>query len=232
MSDAQLAKLIREANAGDIRAVGQVWRVYATEREDKAKTNYWAERAIDVGDPAAMDEMASDWMWAGQQSGNPAHKRKYYTAAIRLLENGWRNRAMLGRNLGLDFRYMYVNSLREARAALAVLNNGVAPYQKRADASDADAAYHVAVHHFWVQLNQAKRKVAERRASELGDPEFAGWGIHVTTDVIALRDIRRAQANGALIARLGDAWTQAVIRDELADRVKTISDRPSMRRKG
>jgi hypothetical protein len=172
-----------------------------------------------------MESMADKWMQAGQNSRNKQHKQKYYLAAIRLLENGWRNRAIFLVSPEYDQRYFYFTSLRAARAALATLNAGIAGYQKRANAGDADAAYHVGVYYFWVSLDQRNRKIWERRASELGDPEFAGWGIHVDSDAIAVRDVKRAMTNDSLIARLGDSWTQRVIRHELANRMKIVRNR-------
>ncbi|ALH82077.1 hypothetical protein AN936_17445 [Sphingopyxis macrogoltabida] len=221
MPDKELRALIRLADQGDIRATGQVWQEYALVREDRRNAKLWASRAIRAGDPDTMESMADDWMWEGQRAVETRHKLVFYDAALRLLENGYRNRRLLPTcgGAGLNDRYFYVANIRRARAALATARNGPDVWIQRANKGSSSAAYHLANHYFWVELDQTKRGQWERRASELGDPMFAGnivLGRPASEDI---RDILYALGKKPEIAKLGDAWVQDAVTADLRDRL-------------
>lgn len=227
MPDAELEQLISKASRGDAEAVGQVWEEYKNIRGDDARAEKWEIAAIHFGLPEVMDTLADDWMLAGQRSSNPRHKRLYYTAAIRLLENGLRHRRDTGGVAGFrSFNsrsyfdaYMYFNSLRTARAALATHQRGVDTFEARARKGDIDAAYHAAIHHRWVVLDQDQRSVWERSASKLGEPEFAGRHVSGQTKHEDIRDIFKALGNDRFIATLGDEAIRRLVKNELRSRI-------------
>lgn len=221
MPEKELRVLIRKADKGDIRAVGQVWQEYALVREDRRNGKIWASRAIRVGDPRTMASMADDWMWEGQRAIQKRHKLVFYDAAIRLLENGYRNRHMLstcGPN-GSNDRYFYIANLRSARAALATASGGPSGWIRSASGKNASAAYHVANHYFWVELDQSKRGQWELRASELGDPMYAGSVIDERPQSDDIRDIVYSLGRTDEIAKLGDSWVQKAVTAELRHRL-------------
>ncbi|WP_144037790.1 hypothetical protein [Sphingopyxis sp. KK2] len=221
MPEDELRALIRKADKGDIRATGQVWQEYAFVREDARRAKMWGSRAIRAGDPDAMEDMADRWMWEGQRTKETRYKLVFYDAAVRLLENGYRNRNMLAAcdAAGMNERYFYVANLRSARAALETAKTGPQPWIRRANMGDAVAAYQVANHYFWVNLNQDLRSQWENRASELGDVFFAGNSVRPTSDAQQIRDISHALAQKHAIAKLGDRWVQTAVVSELTDRL-------------
>lgn len=221
MPEKELRVLIRKADKGDIRAAGQVWQEYALVREDLRNGKIWASRAIRVGDPHTMLVMANDWMWEGQRAIQKRHKLVFYDAAIRLLENGYRNRNMLstcGPN-GSNDRYYYIAKLRSARAALITASSGPNGWIRRAGRKNASAAYHVANHYFWVELDQRKRGQWELRASELGDPMYAGSVVDTRPQSDDIQDIVYSLGRTDEIAKLGDSWVQKAVTVELRDRL-------------
>lgn len=221
MSEKELRVLIRKADKGDIRAAGQVWQEYALVREDRRNGKIWASRAIRFGDPHTMLVMADDWMWEGQRAIQKRHKLVFYDAAIRLLENGYRNRNILstcGPN-GSNDRYFYIAKLRSARAALTTASSGPSDWIRSAGRKNASAAYHVANHYFWVELDQSKRGQWELRASELGDPMYAGSVVDARPQSDDIRDIVYSLSRTNEIAKLGDSWVQKAVTAELGHRL-------------
>ncbi|MBL0915108.1 MAG: hypothetical protein IBJ13_06240 [Sphingopyxis sp.] len=221
MPEKELRALIQKADKGDIRAVGRVWMEYTHVREDRRNGKIWASRAIRVGDPQTMLSMADDWMWEGQRATDKRHKLVFYDAALRLLENGYRNRNMLSacEPGGMNDRYFYIADLRSARAALATARSGPDGWIRSAGRNDASAAYHVANHYFWVELDQKKRGQWERRASELGDPMYAGSAVVDRPRADDIRDIAYSLRKTDEIAKLGDSWVQKAVTAELEDRL-------------
>lgn len=221
MPDSELRALIQKADKGDVRATGQVWQEYALVREDVRRGKIWASRAIRVGDPDTMEFMSDKWMWEGQRTPEKRYKLVFYDAAIRLLENGYRNRNMLSTcdAGGMNERYFYVAQLRSARAALETARSGPSIWIQRAGKGSSSAAYHVANHYFWVELDQTRRGRWERRASELGDPMYAGHVVDQRPEADDMRDIDRALRQKAVIARLGDRWVQHAVMAELKQRM-------------
>lgn len=221
MPDKELRALIARADKGDIRAAGQVWHEYALIREDRRNMKLWASRAIRAGDPRTMSSMANDWMREGQRASDKRHKLVFYDAAVRLLENGYRNRHLLATcdATGMNDRYDFVSSLRSARAALTTAGKGPDAWVQRAGGGDAAAAYHVANHYFWVELDQKKRGEWERRASKLGDPMYAGNVVDERSYADNIRDIRYALNRKGEIAKLGDQWVQDAVTVTLHDRL-------------
>lgn len=221
MPESELRALIRKADKGDIRATGQVWQEYAHVRGDVRRGRIWASRAIRVGDPDTMESLSADWMREGQRATEKRHKPIFYDAAIRLLENGYRNRELLSACDvgGMNERYLYVAQLRSARAALETARSGPATWIQRAGKGSSSAAYYVANHYFWVELDQKRRGQWERRASELGDPMYAGSIVDWRTEVDDIRDINRALGQKAVITQLGDRWVQNAVISELKQRL-------------
>lgn len=221
MPESELLALIRKADKGDIRATGQVWQEYALVREDARRGKIWASRAIRSGNPDTMEFMAEEWMWEGQRTTEKRYKLVFYDAAIRLLENGYRNREMLSTcdAGGMNERYFYVAQLRSARAALETARGGPAAWVKSAGRGNSSAAYHVANHYFRVELDQKRRGQWERRASELGDPMYAGRIGERGAEAEGIRDINRALGQKAAIVRLGDRWVQKAVTFELEQRL-------------
>lgn len=221
MPESELRALIQKADKGDIRATGQVWQEYALVREDAGRAKIWGSRAMRAGDPDTMEYMAERWMWEGQRTKEMRYKLVFYDAAVRLLENGYRNRDSLAAcdAAGMNERYFYVANLRSARAALETAKTGLRQWVRRADKGDAVAAYQVANHYFWVDLDQALRAQWENRASELGDPMFAGSSVRPKSDAHNIRDIAHALGQKAAIAKLGDRWVQTAVVSELKDRL-------------
>ncbi len=221
MPESKLRALIQKADRGDIRATGQVWHEYALVREDTARAKLWGSRAIRAGDPDTMESMADRWMWRGQRTNEVRYKLIFYDAAVRLLENGYRNRDLLAACdiAGMNERYFYVANLRSARAALETAKTGPQQWIGRANKGDAVAAYQVANHYFWVDLNQELRGQWENRASELGDAMFAGHVVDARPDSHDIRDVTRALGKKDAIAKLGDRWVQTAVVSELKDRL-------------
>lgn len=229
MPESELRALIQKANKGDIRATGQVWQEYALARENAREGKRWASRAIRVGDPGTMNYMADRWMREGQETSDKRYKLIFYEAAVSLLENGYRNRAMLS-HCDVNDRYSYVSNLRSARAALRTARTGPAFEIARAARGSSSAAYNVANHYFWVDLDQQRRARWERRASELGDPMYAGNIVDRQASREDIRDIKRALKQKADIARLGDRWVRDAVTVELRDRLLRTSHFASGRR--
>jgi|CXWL01.1.fsa_nt_gi hypothetical protein len=227
MPDSELSTLILQANRGNIEAPGQIWNEYHSIREDRRNAEIWRKRAIAVGSPRAMKNMAHDWMWKTQREPNFAKKRIFLKAAIALLGNGYRNRALLGHaSPSWDDRYFYVSSMREAQAALVVANDGVDGWRKRAEKGDAFAAYHVAIYYFWVNLDQDRRTYWETQASVFGEPHFAGQSVdHSRTDAQNEVDVRHALRRRDLILRVGDRWMQSVTTVDLQNRLNSLIER-------
>lgn len=221
MPENELRALIQKADKGDIRATGRVWYEYAYVRADRRNEKIWASRAIRVGDPSTMALMADDWMQEGRRATDKRHKLVFYDAAIRLLENGYRNRSMLsGCDAGgMNDRYFYIADLRSARAALATARSGPDGWIQSANKNDASAAYHLANHYFWVELDQNKRGQWERRASRLGDPMYAGSIVDARTHADDVRDIAYSLRRTDEIAKLGDGWVRKAVTAELQERL-------------
>ena len=221
MPESELRALIQKAEKGDIRATGKVWQEYALVREDQGRAEIWGSRAIRAGDPDTMEHMADQWIWRGQRTNEMRYKLVFYEAAVRLLENGYRNRDLLAACdlAGMNQRYFYVANLRSARAALQTAKTGPQQWIRRAHKGEAAAAYQVANHYFWVDLNQELRGQWENRASELGDPMFAGDVVDARPDSRDIRDITHALGQKGAIAKLGDRWVQTAVVSELQDRL-------------
>jgi hypothetical protein len=216
LSDEELRALVRLAEQGDIEATGRVWQEYALIREDSRNGKIWESRAIRAGDPSTMFYMAADWMRYGQENPQTSQKLILYQAAIDVLESGYRNRHLIA---ACDDRYYYIQRLRSARAALATARSGPAAWEQDANGGSASAAYHLANHYFWVQPDQTRRVQWERRASELGDPMFAGNIFERRPASEDIRDILLALGAAAEIAKLGDMWVQDAVTVELQNRL-------------
>lgn len=221
MPETQLNALKERASGGDVTATGDVWFEYDG-REDDRLSRIWRFRAIRAGDPRVASRRADHWLSYARRTANPAHKRIFVDAAVALLENGYRNRDLIDRDLSssADYQYNYLSQLREARAAQRVLRDGIAFWEVRGRRGDADGAFHAAVFHFRVNGDQRKRSVWEMRASALGDPGFAGQAVGSYDRALSLRHIRAALVPNAPVHAIRDPWEKAVMLRELRDRLR------------
>lgn len=227
-SEAELNAIKARAYHGDFDAIDTVLHEYHSVRLDQRNTKIWTNLAIKVGAPLALQEMAHDWQWRTQGASSLSDKKTFANSALAVLERGYQNRHRIRSkdSLGMNPQESYVEDLREARAVNAVLNDGIEPWLAKARTGDAIAAYHVAQYYFWVDLDQKERAFWESRASQLGDPSFAGNSIDKKrSPQDDLRDIGEALRRRDILARVGDEWMQKRLAEALVERQARLRSR-------
>lgn len=224
----EVARMTERANSGDtpdaIRATGEVYWAYI-ERGEKAQAEKWKQRAIAVGDPDSLGDIASDLLMKVNQEPDFRRKDALLAEALSLLERAYPNRGLIRDHI---VRELFAENLRAARAAREVLRDGLDVWLARAKSGDATAAHHVAVHYFYVDLDQDKRSHWEDQAARLGDPgfasEYACCSRETKQDLLdGKRVIAIARANRKAWGEAGDIWLQSVLLEQL-DRTESQID--------
>lgn len=175
MSESALSALKERAERGDILATGTIWFEYRDIRRNPTLERQWRFRAIRAGDPRVTRRRGGHWMSYAAETANDDHKRIFIEAAVALLEKGYPNRHLLETSQygGVSEQTFYLMELRRARAAKAVLRDGIRYWSRRAQRNDADAAFHVATYFSLIEPDQQNRALWIARASSLGDPHYS-----------------------------------------------------------
>ncbi len=175
MSEPALNALKERAERGDIWATGTIWFEYRDIRRNPTLERQWRFRAIRAGDPRVTWRRAGHWMSYAGDTANEECKRIFIEAAVALLEKGYPNRHMLDATQygGLSEQAFYSVELRRARAAKAVLRDGIRYWSRRAEQNDADAAFHVATYFSVIEPDQQSSALWIARASSLGDRYYS-----------------------------------------------------------
>lgn len=163
----------RRADNGEILATGKLWFEFRDVQRNDALERYWRFRAIRAGDPRVTERRASHWLNHAADATDANHKRVFIDAAVALLDRGFPNRRFLdsARYGGISEPHIYVARLRLARAAQAVLRDGLGHWSRRAERDDADGAYHMAAYYRWIEPNEERHQMWVARASALRDPD-------------------------------------------------------------
>ena len=210
MTEAELAPYKAKAERGDAQAAGTVWVEYALNGAPASpqQLRYWRSKAIRLADHYTINYLADDWLSKIGRSRNPEHRRLYADTAALLLNHAWHRRSLLKRgdqNNGWDEQLWNVRSLRTAVGVRALLRDGIATWEVRANRGDATAAHHLAVYYgcFCGSRDKDRSNQWARRAVELGDPDFAS--------ARGPDEIRRALQPGAPVYQIPNSWMRAVL---------------------
>jgi len=225
MTEAELAPYKAKAERGDAQAAGTVWFEYGLNGAPASaqQLRYWRSKAIRLADPYAISFMVNDWMLKVQDSNDPEDKRLFADTAVKLLNHAWRNRQLIpmaDRGSAWDRQANYASDLRLAVGVQTVLRDGVTRREALANRGDATAAHHLAVYYFYGTLDQDKRAYWEDRASQLGDPDFAGHAVRRRNSNDDIRDIRRALRSDAPVHRIPNPWIRMVTLRDLNNRLR------------
>jgi hypothetical protein len=224
----EVSALIEIAKKGDfaesILATGQVWQAYE-QREDRANADLWKAKAIAVGDPVTLNNIADDMMMSVNDIKDKSEQLRVMREALVMLERAYPRRSLLP-----DFWSVYVNSIRAARGSIAVAEDGVGVWTERANSGDAAAAHNLATYYFHFPLDQEKRSFWEKRAAELGDPTFAWseaccWRKTAAELAEGKKYITAAKNNPDAWKNAGDVWMQGVLAAELDEAEAQIDRR-------
>ncbi|MFT4027700.1 MAG: hypothetical protein QM676_12980 [Novosphingobium sp.] len=219
LPEVELSAIKVQAERGDFAAIERVLAEYSSVRGDKRNTAVWTRRAIQAGVPLALQYRAYEWMWQTRSAPSLREKKVFANAALAVLERGYQNRHRISTNGVPNSGQLFAEYLRRARAINAVLNDGLDPWLTRARNNDPIAAYHMANYYFWIEDDPRKRVYWETKASQLGDPTFAGDTINYDLSTAQnLRDIRKALHSPSILARSGDNWMQRRFIESLNER--------------
>ncbi len=239
MPEAEFAALRKQAEAGDVRATGDVWMEFWI-RNDTGGMQQWRSRVIASGAATALWKMSSGAWSEIHDARSPESRHALIAEASMLIELANSNRSQIEDNrwtndegfsdefgsspISFDTQADFARDVREIRALVAVDRLGLEHWLRLANAGDPIAAFHV---HTWYSVlpNQIEKELYWMdQASRLGDPTYAGLRAGGISEE-SQHDIEKALGSQATFARAGDPWMQERFRRELIARYRSFAIR-------